>query len=130
MLLPLLFLSLTLGAPMTVAVPPSTSVSHAFNYVVTIIMENTDLSQIIGSSQAPFMNQLASSWSLATGYSAVSHASLPDYLALISGQDFASWITSDCSPGPGCSAGNATKVVDGLDASGLTWKAYLGDYPS
>ena len=130
MLLPLLFLSLTLGAPMTVALPPSASVSHAFNYVVTIIMENTDLSQIIGSSQAPFMNQLASSWSLATGYSAVNHPSLPNYLALISGQEFASWSKSDCSPRPDCNAGNATNIIDSMEASGLTWKAYMEDYPS
>src|SRR5205807_9104261 len=118
MLLPLLFLSLTIGAPMTVALPPSASVSHAFNYVVTIIMENTDLSQIIGSSQAPFMNQLASSWYLATGYSAVNHPSLPNYLALISGQQFASWSKSDCSPRPDCNAGSTTHILDRLKSSG------------
>ncbi len=129
MFLPLLFVSLALGAPMNVVLPASASDSHAFNYVVTILMENHDLSEILGSSQAPFMNQLASSWSLATGYSAVNHPSLPNYLALISGQDFASWSTSDCSPSPGCSAGNATNIVDSLEANGLTWKAYMEDYP-
>src|SRR2546425_7515713 len=123
--LPLLFLSLALGAPMNVALPASASVSHPFNYVVTILMENHDLNEILGSSQAAFMNQLASSWSLATGYSGVNHPSLPNYLALISGQDFASWSTSDCSPGPGCSAVNATNIVDSLEASGFTWKAYM-----
>src|SRR6266567_1756998 len=101
MFLPLLFVSLALGAPMNVVLPASASDSHAFNYIVTILMENHDLSEIIGSASAPFMNQLASSWSLATGYSAVNHPSLPNYLALISGQDFASWSTSDRPPGPG-----------------------------
>jgi len=129
LLLPVLFLSLAVGAPMNVALPASASVNHPFNYVVTILMENHDLSEILGSSQAPFMNQLVSSWSLATGYSAVNHPSLPNYLALISGQDFASWSLSDCSPGAGCSAGNATNIVDSLEASGLTWKAYMEDYP-
>ena len=76
------------------------------------------------------MNQLASSWSLATGYSGVNHPSLPNYLALISGQEFASWSTSDRPPGPGFSAGNATNIVDTMEASGLTWKAYMEDYPS
>jgi len=130
LLLPVLFLSLALGAPMNVALPASASVSHPFNYVVTILMENHDLSEILGSSQAPFMSQLASSWSLATGYSAVNHPSLPNYLALISGQDFASWSTSDRPPGPGSSAGNATNIVDSLEARGLAWKAYMEDYPS
>src|SRR6266566_1830864 len=129
MFLPLLFVSLALGAPMNVVLPASASDSHAFNYIVTILMENHDLSEIIGSASAPFMNQLASSWSLATGYSAVNHPSLPNYLSLVSGQDFASWSASDCSPGPGCSAGNATNIVDSLEANGLTWKAYMEDYP-
>src|SRR6266568_2371334 len=127
--LPLLFVSLALGAPMNVALPASASVSHPFNYVVTILMENHDLNGILGSSQAPFMNQLASSWSLATGYSAVNHPSLPNYLALVSGQDFSSWSTSDCSPGPGCSASAAPNIVDTLENRGLTWKAYMEDYP-
>ena len=108
----------------------SAPVNHPFNYIVTILMENHDLNEIIGSSSAPFMNQLASSWSLATGYSAINHPSLPNYLSLISGQDFASWSTSDCPPGPGCNAGNAPNIVDRLDARGLTWKAYMEDYPS
>ena len=129
MLLPLLFVSLALGAPMNVA-HQSAPVNHSFNYIVTILMENHDLSEIIGSSSAPFMNQLASSWSLATGYSAINHPSLPNYLSLISGQDFASWSTSDCPPGPGCNAGNAPNIVDRLDSRGLTWKAYMEDYPS
>jgi phosphatidylinositol-3-phosphatase len=130
MLLPLLLVSLVLGSPMNVDLPSSGSDSHAFNYIVTIIMENHDLNEIIGSSQAPFLNQLASSGSLATGYSAVNHPSLPNYLALVSGQDFGSWSTSDCPAGPGCNAGNATNIVDSLEANGLTWKAYMEDYPA
>src|SRR6266705_5827159 len=108
----------------------SAPANHPFNYIVTILMENHDLSEIIGSSSAPFMNQLASSWSLATGYSAANHPSLPNYLSLISGQDFASWSKSDCSPGPGCGAGNASNIVDSLENRGLSWKAYMEDYPS
>jgi phosphatidylinositol-3-phosphatase len=128
-LLPLLFVSLALGAPMNVA-HQSGLVNHPFNYVVTILMENHDLNEIIGNPSAPFMNQLAASSSLSTGYSAVNHPSLPNYLSLISGQDFASWSTSDCPPGPGCNAGNAPNVADRLDARGLSWKAYMEDYPS
>src|SRR6266568_4230255 len=104
--------------------------NHPFNYVVVVVMENQGFGDIINNPSALFMNQLASSYALATNYTAVNHPSLPNYLSLISGQDFASWSTTDCSPGPGYSAGNATNIVDSLEASGLSWKAYMEDYPS
>jgi phosphatidylinositol-3-phosphatase len=101
-----------------------------FNYVVVIVLENQGLGDIINSSIAPFMNQLASSYGLAVNYTAIAHPSLPNYLALLSGQDFTSWSTADCNPGPGCFAGNAANLVDRLETHGLTWKAYMEDYPS
>ncbi len=103
---------------------------HAFDYVVVITLENQGIADIINSSFAPFLNQLASSYSLATNYTGIDHPSLPNYLALVSGQSFSSWSKADCSPGPDCSAGNAPNIVDGLESRGLTWKAYMEDYPS
>ena len=125
----LLFVSLALGAPINVA-HSSGSMSHSFDHIVTILMENHALSDIIGNPTAPFMNTLASTWSLATNYTAVNHPSLPNYLALVSGQQFAAWSQSDCNPGPSCTAGNAANIVDRLDARDLTWKAYMEGYPS
>jgi len=107
-----------------------THANHPFNYVVVIVMENQGLGDIINNPSAPFMNQLAASYSLATNYTAINHPSLPNYLSLISGQDFASWSKADCSPSPGCSAGNASNIVDSLENRGLSWKAYMEDYPS
>jgi hypothetical protein len=104
--------------------------NHPFNYVVVIVMENHGLGDIINNPSAPFLNQLASSYTLATNYTAVNHPSLPNYLSLISGEDFASWSTSDCNPRPGCTAGNASNIVDRLESRGLSWKAYMEDYPS
>jgi phosphatidylinositol-3-phosphatase len=106
-----------------------TNANHSFNYVVVIVMENHGLGDIINNTSAPFMNQLASSYSLATNYTAVNHPSLPNYLSLISGQDFAAWSKTDCSPGPGCSAGSSLNIVDSLESRGLSWKAYMEDYP-
>ena len=103
--------------------------NHPFNYVVVITMENQGLGDIINNPSAPFLNQLASSYALATNYTAVNHPSLPNYLSLVSGQDFASWSKADCSPSPGCSAGNASNLVDSLENRGLSWKAYMEDYP-
>jgi phosphatidylinositol-3-phosphatase len=104
--------------------------THAFNYVVVITLENQGIADIINSSMAPFMNQLASSYGLATNYTGIDHPSLPNYLALVSGQSFSSWSKADCSPNPGCNAGNAANLVDSLESRGLTWKAYMEDYPS
>jgi len=97
--------------------------NHSFNYVVVIVMENHGLADIIHNPSAPFMNQLASSNALAANYTAINHPSLPNYLSLISGQDFASWSKADCNPSPGCSAGNASNIVDSLENRGLSWKA-------
>jgi acid phosphatase len=103
---------------------------HPFNYVVVIVMENQGLADIVKNPSAPFMNQLATSYALATNYTAIDHPSLPNYLSLISGQDFTSWSKADCSPAPGCNAGTASNIVDSLEKRDLTWKAYMEDYPS
>jgi acid phosphatase len=115
--------------------PTTTSVTnahanHPFNYVVVIVMENQGLGDIINNPSTPFLNQLASSYALATNYTAVNHPSLPNYLSLISGQDFGSWSKGDCNPRPGCGAGNAPNIIDSLENRGLSWKVYMEDYPS
>jgi phosphatidylinositol-3-phosphatase len=93
-------------------------------------MENHGLGDILGSSSAPYMNQLASTYGLALNYTAVNHPSLPNYLALVSGQEFYSWSAGDCGPSPSCSAGAAPNIVDSLESRGLSWKAYMENYPS
>lgn len=60
-------------------------------------MENHKYSAIIGSTGAQYVNQLATECGLATDYSAVSHPSLPNYLALTSGST--QGVTSDENPG-------------------------------
>jgi phosphatidylinositol-3-phosphatase len=50
-------------------------------------MENQDYGSIVGSSSAPYINSLANTYGVATNYSAISHPSLPNYIALTSGSD-------------------------------------------
>ena len=50
-------------------------------------MENENFGSIVGSSSAPYINSLASTYGVATNYSAISHPSLPNYIALTSGSD-------------------------------------------
>ncbi|HMC69684.1 MAG TPA: alkaline phosphatase family protein, partial [Mycobacteriales bacterium] len=61
---------------------------------------------------------------VATNYAAVTHPSLPNYLALAAGSTFG--ITSDCTT---CWV-SATNIGDTLDAAGRTWKAYEESMPS
>jgi hypothetical protein len=56
-----------------------------YDHVVWILMENHSYSEIVGSPSAPYINQLAGECGLATNYFAVSHPSLPNYIALTSG---------------------------------------------
>ena len=48
-------------------------------------MENHSYDQIIGSSDAPYINQLAGQHGIATNFYAESHPSLPNYVAMTSG---------------------------------------------
>ena len=64
-----------------------------------LVLENREFGQVIGNPGAPFLNRLARRGALATRYFAISHPSLPNYLALLGGATFR--IQSDCT---GCSA--------------------------
>jgi len=109
------------------------SASH-FDYILTVVMENHALNSIYGNSSARFLNGLAYNYSLATGYTAISHPSLPNYLALTGGSTFG--VSTDCSPttracnsGAFCCSISASNIVDRIESAGLTWKAYMEDYP-
>jgi phosphatidylinositol-3-phosphatase len=63
-----------------VTAPPT-----SYDHVVWIVMENHSFDGIIGSSDAPYINQLADEHGLATGFYAEGHPSLPNYIAMTSG---------------------------------------------
>lgn len=97
----------------------------AFDHIVTIMMENHSYNEIVGSSQAPYINSLAAQYGLATNYFGVAHPSLPNYLALTGGSTFG--ITTDCTT---CFVNAPDIAVDRVEASGRTWKAYMESMPS
>ncbi len=66
------------------------------NHVVVVIFENHSFSNIIGSSNAPYINSLARSGALFTHSFAIRHPSQPNYLALFSGST--QGITDDSCP--------------------------------
>ena len=66
-------------------VSPAAAAASTISHVVWVVMENHGYGSIIGSSQAPYINQLANTYGLATNYHALAHPSLPNYVALTSG---------------------------------------------
>src|SRR5213596_2168135 len=107
------------------------SSSSAFQYIVTILMENNGLCDVTptvvsgcssSSIPAPYLTTLAQTYGFNTHYTAVAHPSEPNYVALFGGSTFG--YTSD---GYCCFQLNAPNLVDRLEAAGLTWRAFAED---
>jgi phosphatidylinositol-3-phosphatase len=112
-----------------VALAPATPVAQAgtvpaLDHVFTIVMENTSFNEIVGSSAAPYINSLLAGGGLGANYFAVTHPSLPNYLALTGASTFR--IASDCTT---CWVA-APNIADSVESAGKTWKAYEESMPS
>jgi len=115
-------------SPATASSPCGTLTSApTYTHVIWIWMENHSYNTIIGSSQAPYINSVASECGLATNYHNISHPSLPNYMAGTSGLAYKgiAKFDSDCNPVPGCVT--SAKSIFG---QGETWKAYEETMPS
>ena len=96
----------------------------AVDHIVIITMENKLYSDIVDNEDAPYINSLIHNYSFTDNYFAVSHPSLPNYIALLSGST--QGITSDCTD---CYL-HAPNLVDQLEQSQKTWKGYMESMPS
>ena len=106
----------------TMTAPPT------FRHVIWIWMENHSFSDIIGNtSQAPYINSLATECGLATNYNNISHPSLPNYIAATSGLSVSQVrpFKSDCSPSKKCST-----TAPSIFGQGESWKAYEESMPT
>lgn len=119
------------AAPATTA-PTSTIVTTPtpkplvpdFAHIVTIVFENKEFGTVIGSPKMPYFNQLAQTYTLLTQFYAVTHPSLPNYLAMVGGDTLG--VTFDCYT---C-LWAAPSLPDEIEASGRTWKTYQEDMPT
>jgi hypothetical protein len=93
------------------------------SHVIVLVMENREYTAALASSQAPYVSSLARRYGVMTRAYAIAHPSLPNYLALTSGSTHG--IRSDCSE---CLV-HARNLVDQMEAAGVSWRAYLEDYP-
>jgi acid phosphatase len=104
--------------------PARAAAVPALDHVFVIVMENSSYNQIIGSVDAPFINSLVPTGGLAANYRAITHPSLPNYLALVGGDTFG--VVNDCTD---CFI-SAPNIADNLEAAGKSWKAYMEAMPS
>lgn len=95
-----------------------------FEHIVMVIFENKEFGTVIGNPKMPYFNQLAQTYTLLTQHYAVTHPSLPNYLAMIGGDTFG--INFDCTS---CIV-DAQSLPDLIEAKGLSWKTYQEDMPS
>lgn len=157
-----LFLSLLLVGNVSIASAATTTAQHdsgRFDHIFYIMMENHRTDQIFGNTaDAPYINQLASEYAIATNYFGVTHPSLPNYLAAISGSHQGIW--DDCKAGAAITCAptdfnggapyngvlltpseltSATNqahwfsgqtIIDQLENHNLSWKAYMQSMPS
>lgn len=102
---------------------PRPALAAARAHVVVIVLENREYDEVAANPAAPFLNQLAARGALATNYHAVTHPSLPNYLALLGGSTFG--IGDDCTE---CEATGDNLALQ-LSRAGISWRAYMGGLP-
>jgi hypothetical protein len=94
-----------------------------FDHIVLMVLENEDFKKIVDNPEMPLLNALAKKYVLLSNYFSISHPSLPNYIALVSGDT--QGITKDCRD---CFV-DQPNLADLIEKSGKTWKAYLEDMP-
>jgi hypothetical protein len=108
-----------------------------FKHIFVIVMENTSASTLAAATNTPYLTSLAMQGVSLSDYHGVTHPSLPNYIAMTSGDDYG--IGCDCTPdmssmcnGFNCSAILSTcgceqiahNLADDLEAAGRTWRDY------
>lgn len=156
-LLTALLLAVSLGACSGAAPPPAAPTAAAtpperplppIRHVFVLLLENQAYEKTFGpQSAAPYLARtLPAEGALLTRYYAIGHASLDNYIALISGQAPNDATQLDCPtfldfhanaagldahgqlPGSGCIYPKSVPTLpDQLEAAALTWKAYMED---
>jgi phosphatidylinositol-3-phosphatase len=113
------------ASPTTTPSPvPTATATPAIKHITVVVMENYNYEEVLGSSQAPFINSFAAASALFTNSEAITHPSEPNYLALFSGSTQGD-TTDDCPL-----SYSAANLATELSAKHLTFAGYAEDYPS
>ena len=105
------------------ASPAANSTIPMPDHVVIVMEENHSYSEILGSTDAPYINSLASAGALFTNSYAVTHPSQPNYLDLFSGSN--QGVTDDSCPHTFSAKNEESELLK----AGLTFKGYSEGLP-
>jgi phosphatidylinositol-3-phosphatase len=112
------------AAPSAAASSASTGTVPQPAHTIVIVFENRAFGQVVGSKQAPYLNELAHQGALFTQSYAITHPSQPNYLALFSGSTHG--VESDSCP----YYFNSPNLASDLLAAGKTFVGYAEDLPA
>lgn len=115
----------TPAAPVAPVASPATGQPATRPHVLLVMEENKGFAATLGScGNDPYWCSLASTYASSTGWFAISHPSLPNYLAIDSGS--VQGCASDSCPG-GYTGGD---LGGQLTAAGIPWTAYMESMPA
>jgi phospholipase C len=109
--------------------------ARRLDHVFVLVLENRGFDDAFTNGPTPFLRELAAGQALATNYHGVAHPSLPNYLALVGGDDFGvrddrpSCFASDLSTGAACNRIDGDSLAEQLTAAGLTYALYAESLP-
>ncbi len=92
--------------------------------IYTIVFENKGRDEVIGNSDAPFLNSMANQYKNLTNYSSPYHPSLPNYIVMTSGS------TNGIIDDVGFRIPGNENIAVQMDAGGINWRAYGESMPS
>ena len=122
-----LLASLLGGAAIAQAASPGAA---RLDHVFVIMLENHSAANVIdnkdadGKLTAPYITSLAHKFGVATQYYGVTHPSLPNYVAAISGSN---WFVNNDNP---ANRFDHLNLVDQLESKHITWGAYMESMPA
>ncbi len=92
--------------------------------IFTILLENHDYAEIVGSGNAPYVNSLIADYGLATNYKDTGHPSTPNYLNLISGANQYPGVFDVNPQTPFLFPSAAASLGGQLQTANLKWRSY------
>lgn len=103
---------------------PAAAAIPAFDHIAIIMLENHSDLSIVGNPNAPQITKLALDNGYASAYYGVTHPSLPNYIALTSGNNWYSYSDSQTQ------RFSNRNLIDQLAKAGISWTAYMQGLPS
>ncbi|MCL6562051.1 MAG: alkaline phosphatase family protein [Firmicutes bacterium] len=110
--------------PQPLSSPAPQPIPAPFSHVVLIVMENQGQNRVLNNPAAPYLHQLAQTWGYDPDYYGVTHPSLPNYVAMLTGRTFGSHSDNPTQRFSGPS------LVDQLEQHHISWQAVMESLPA